>query len=263
MSRLVYGLVLGLIARTATAQVDYSKYVNPLIGAEGPFAGQAFGGGDIFVGGAVPFGVAKVGLDTAEANLSRATLNGGYTPKGKVTAISMMHESGTGGAPKYGIIAQMPLTTVSSPVNLLDNRTYWQERIGDDTAAVGYFKTQFENGITVELSGSRHAGIMQYTYPSNSTAQHVLVDVSHVDLPKWTVAVEFLLMHSSIYRQERAVIQNSTISKARSNLRRTVTRVTGRILAAGMKVCLTIYPPHLLRLRISRRTVHCVLLWRV
>jgi hypothetical protein len=46
----------------AAADVDYSQYVNPLIGSEGPFEGLAFGGGDIFVGAAVPFGVTKVGL---------------------------------------------------------------------------------------------------------------------------------------------------------------------------------------------------------
>lgn len=134
-------------------------------------------GGDIFVGGAVPFGVVKVGIDTYEANRSIATLNGGYTPNGKVTAISMMHESGTGGFPKYGIIPQMPLTTVDAPVNLLDNQTYFQSRVGNDTAQVGYFKTQLENGVTAELSGARHSGIMQYSFPAGE--KHVLVDISH------------------------------------------------------------------------------------
>lgn len=41
----------------------------------------------------------------------------------------MMHESGTGGAPKYGIIPQMPLTDVAPPVNILDNLTYSQPRV--------------------------------------------------------------------------------------------------------------------------------------
>ena len=84
-------LYLPLVAFTlrAVAQVDYSQYVNPFIGSQGPFEGLAFGGGDIFVGGAVPFGVSKVGLDTYETNTSFATINGGYTPKGLVTAVSM------------------------------------------------------------------------------------------------------------------------------------------------------------------------------
>ena len=88
-----------------------------------------------------------------------------------------MHESGTGGFPKYGIIPQMPLTTIAPPVDVLDNRTYWQARTGNDTASVGYFKTQLQNGVTVELSGARHSGLMQYSFPAGE--KHVLVDISH------------------------------------------------------------------------------------
>ncbi|KAF8863094.1 glycosyl hydrolase [Acephala macrosclerotiorum] len=170
-------IALLAVARYAAAQVDYSQFVNPLIGSEGPIPGYAFGGGDIFVGGAVPFGVAKVGIDTYEDNITLSPLNGGYTPMGRVTAFSMMHESGTGGAPKYGIIPQMPLTTITSPVNLLDNQTYSQSRVGNDTARVGYYKTQLENGVTAELSAARHSGIMQYSFPAGE--KHILVDVSH------------------------------------------------------------------------------------
>lgn len=163
---------------TASAQVDYSQYVNPFIGGMGPFDGLAYGGGDIFVGGAVPFGVVKMGIDTYEENITYATLNGGWTPEGLVTGISMMHEHGTGGGPKYGVVAQMPLTTIESPVNILDNTTYWQRRVGDDVARVGYYKTELESGVTVELAGARHAGIAQYSFPAESE-RHVLVDVSH------------------------------------------------------------------------------------
>jgi putative alpha-1,2-mannosidase len=170
-------LLLFYFINQVLADVDYAQYVNPFIGAEGPFPGYAFGGGDIFVGAAVPFGVAKIGIDTWEDNVTISTLNGGYTPKGKVTAISMMHESGTGGFPKYGIIPQMPLTSIAAPVNLLDNTTYWQNRVGDDVASVGYFKTKLENGVSVEVGGARHSGFMQYSFPEGG--KYVLVDVSH------------------------------------------------------------------------------------
>lgn len=170
-------MLLFAFSSLAAGQVDYSKYVNPFIGAEGPIPGQAFGGGDIFVGGAVPFGVVKLGIDTFEENRTIATINGGYTPKGLVTGISMMHESGTGGCPKYGVISQMPLTTVGGNISLLDNTTYWQKRVGDDVARVGYFRTALESGVTVELSGARHAGILEYTFQTQE--KNVLVDVSH------------------------------------------------------------------------------------
>lgn len=92
-------------------------------------ADNSDGGGDIFVGGAVPFGMVKLAIDSYEEPVNMSALNGGWTPKGKVTGISMLHESGTGGGPKYGFPAQMPLTSIEPPVNLLDNRTYWQIRV--------------------------------------------------------------------------------------------------------------------------------------
>ncbi|KAH8703236.1 glycosyl hydrolase [Talaromyces proteolyticus] len=172
--------LLSLRAEAADS-VDYSQYVNALMGSEGPTPGQGFGGGDIFVGGARPFGVVKFGLDSTAANWSIAVLNGGWTPDGNVTAFTMMHESGTGGEPKYGIIPQMPLTSVDAPVNILDNQTYSQPRIGNDTAGVGYFKTSLQSGVVAELSASRHAGIITYSFPKGQ--KHVLVDVSHVISP--------------------------------------------------------------------------------
>jgi putative alpha-1,2-mannosidase len=67
---------------------------------------------------------------------------------------------------------------VSPSVNLLDNTTYFQRRVGNDTAKLGYFKTQLENGITIELSAARHSGTMQYEFPADDE-KHVLVDISH------------------------------------------------------------------------------------
>lgn len=89
----------------------------------------ADGGGDVFVGGAVPFGMVKLGIDTYEEPFNQSALNGGWTPQGFVTGISLMHESGTGGGPKYGYPSQMPLIAIDGNVNLLDNRTYWQKRV--------------------------------------------------------------------------------------------------------------------------------------
>lgn len=123
------GLVALLAGTAAAGQVDLSQYVNALMGSEGPEPGSGYGGGDIFVGGARPFGVAKVGIDSTAVDWDTAVLNGGWTPGGNVTGISMMHESGTGGEPKYGFISQMPLTSVDCPVNVLDNRTYSQPRV--------------------------------------------------------------------------------------------------------------------------------------
>lgn len=165
-----------LAATNESATRDYSKHVNLFIGTEGPVPGSAWRGGNVFPGAALPFGAVKVGIDTTRWNTSFQA-NAGYTPHGNVTAITMLHESGTGGAPTYGLIPQMPLTTLEN-VNLLDNITYMQPRVGDDVASVGYYKTDLENGIRVEMSASMHAGIMKYSYPEE-TERYVLVDISH------------------------------------------------------------------------------------
>lgn len=162
----------------SASQVDYAQYVNAFWGTEGSIPNYTFGGGAVFVGAAVPFGVVKLTMDTFVTNTSIAALQGGYTPNGLITGFSMMHESGTGGCSKYGVVAQMPLTSIEAPVNLLDNRTYWQGRVGEDKASVGYFKTALENGVVTELSATRHAGFMQYEFPMEEK-KHVLVDVSH------------------------------------------------------------------------------------
>ena len=176
--------MLGLLAilvsaQVAAAQVDYSQYVNPFWGTVGSIPNYTIGGGAVFVGAAVPFGVVKLTMDTFVKNTSIAALQGGYTPNGLITGFSMMHESGTGGCSKYGVISQMPLTNIEAPVNLLDNRTYWQDRMGEDEASVGYFKTSLENGVTAELSATRHAGFYQYNNFPAEGRKHVLVDVSH------------------------------------------------------------------------------------
>ena len=99
----------------------------------------------------------------------------GYLPNGNFSGFSMMHEQGTGGAPKYGTVSQLPLVgIVSDP---LSNITV--ARSGTDDGSVGYYKATTGDGVKVELSASARAGIYRYNFPSVSQ-KHILVDVSHV-----------------------------------------------------------------------------------
>lgn len=86
----------------------------------------------------------------------------------------MMHESGTGGAPKYGVVNQMPVSgNLSNP--LLD---LGQERRANDTASVGYYKAQLGDQVDIEVAATAHAGMYQYSFPEGERS--VVVDVSHV-----------------------------------------------------------------------------------
>ncbi|KAG8747635.1 hypothetical protein FRC10_000178 [Ceratobasidium sp. 414] len=155
------------------------------VGTEGAIPGSSLGGGNMFPGVALPFGQVKLGIDTSVLNLDQggiSSANSGYTPRGNATGFTLLHTSGTGGQPKYGVVSQMPLlgSLEDQHINVADNRTYLTNRT-EEIAQVGYFRTTFvTSGITTELTASRHAGILHYKFPpsTNGTA-HILIDLAH------------------------------------------------------------------------------------
>lgn len=115
----------------------------------------------------------KLGPDLEDGEIDAYS---GYLPRGKVSGFSMLHESGTGGAPKYGVVSQMPYAgEIKNPLHrLMDRRTQ------PDVAELGYYKAVLNSRITVELAGTERAGIYRYTFPSKPKHRNVIVDVSHV-----------------------------------------------------------------------------------
>ena len=101
----------------------------------------------------------------------------GYLPNGNFTGFTMLHESGTGGAPKYGVVSQMPVVgTVENPLSDAMNDT----RAAPDVTEIGYYKASLGSGTVLEMAATNKAGMFQYTFPAGSDARNVLVDVSHV-----------------------------------------------------------------------------------
>src|SRR5690348_12032898 len=115
--------------------------------------GTIHGSGNMFPGVARPFGVVKIGPDLFNA----VDAYSGYLPNGNVTGISLMHESGTGGAPKYGVVSQQPVAgNVGNPLG-----DFSQPRAQNDVAEVGYYKVSLSSGVDIEVSATQHAGIYQ------------------------------------------------------------------------------------------------------
>ncbi|KAI4653561.1 hypothetical protein J4E93_001327 [Alternaria ventricosa] len=131
------------------------------------------GGGNRFPGVvAAPFAMVKLGPDVQNMNTDAYS---GYLPEGNIFGFSMMHESGTGGAPKYGVVSQMPVVgEVPDPLADLS-----QPRASPDQGSLGYYKSSLANGISVELGATEHAGLYSYSFP-NGTSSSIVVDVSHV-----------------------------------------------------------------------------------
>lgn len=117
----------------------------------------------------------KLGPDMEDGE---ADAYSGYLPNGKFTGFSMLHESGTGGAPKYGVVSQMPWAgDVDTPLYM---NSLKENRERPDAAEVGYYKAFLGSGITVELAGTERAGMYRYTFPSQAKERSIVVDVSHV-----------------------------------------------------------------------------------
>lgn len=143
---------------------DLSQFVLPLTGS--------VNGGNTFPGVSLPFGVVKLGPDLYTGSDSYS----GYQSTGNFIGFSLLHESGTGGAPKYGVVAQLPAVgTVDNP--LTDHSI---GRSQADNARLGYYKSSLSNGITVEMGATSKAGMYKYQFPGNANGTNVIVDVSHV-----------------------------------------------------------------------------------
>lgn len=132
LSLLLVPVLSSFIAARTTSPNDH---VNLFLGTAG--------GGNMFPGVvAAPFAMVKLGPDIEDGTTDSYS---GYAPTGNLTGFSMMHESGTGGAPKYGVVNQMPVRG-AVPNPLIDLGT---NRSTPDEAQVGYYKTSLVNGISV------------------------------------------------------------------------------------------------------------------
>ncbi|KAH7311340.1 glycosyl hydrolase [Stachybotrys elegans] len=160
---------LFLVACVASGQSeDLTKYVRTDTGS--------IDGGNTFPGVTWPLGMVKLGPDLENG----ADSYSGYQPNGNFTGFSMLHESGTGGAPKYGVVSQLPL--IGSITNPLDN--LHDTRASPDVTEVGYYRSSLGSGIVVELAARTRGGLYRYTFPNGTMDRNIVVDVSHV-LPSY------------------------------------------------------------------------------
>jgi predicted alpha-1,2-mannosidase len=141
---------------------QFAGRVDPLLGAAG--------GGNVFPGPAVPFGIIKPGPDMAPAHGNDS--NAGWNEGGDIRGFSQTHVSGTGGGAKYGNILVMPATGAVSPLDAQSPRA-------DEKASAGLYAVKLTRyGVGVEITAARRAAIYRFDYPSGAEA-NLLFDVTH------------------------------------------------------------------------------------
>lgn len=138
-----------LVSGLSFSQTDFAKHIDPFIGSEGP--------GNVFVGPATPFGMAKPGPDI------HLRANSGYRSGMDLPllGISQIHVSGTGGGAKYGNISVMPYSGDFESLSQTSS-------LSNEQASAGYFSAELGRwNIAAELTASDRVAFHQYTFTSN------------------------------------------------------------------------------------------------
>ncbi|MBQ4442233.1 MAG: GH92 family glycosyl hydrolase [Bacteroidales bacterium] len=182
MNKLLFPIIL-LAMMTATAQRDYTQYVNPMIGTNGM--------GHTFPGACYPFGGVQVSPDT---DTIPHNINGKYQPgvydycagyqyrDKTIVGFSHTHFSGTGHS-DMGDILLMPFTgEVQLNPGTADNPDAgYRSRFSHETekASPGYYEVRLsDDDILVQLTATPHCGIHKYTFPQGEP-QKLIVDLNH------------------------------------------------------------------------------------
>jgi predicted alpha-1,2-mannosidase len=133
-----------------------------------PFT-AADNGGNVFVGPALPFGMAKPGPDM---NVGENDANAGWAGTGAIRGFSQTHVSGTGGGAKYGNVLVQP--TVGDPV-----ASGYDSPRADENAEIGLYSVKLARyGVKVEITATRRTALYRFTYPASS-ASNILFDMGH------------------------------------------------------------------------------------
>lgn len=147
-------------------------HVDPLIGAAG--------GGNVFAGATLPYGLAKAVADVDGQNTGGFRLDGS-----NVTGFSAAHDSGTGGQPSLG---NFPLFPQVCPGGDLGRCRF---RLGDRKlryrpdsvrAAPGRFALELESGAGADMTVSQRAALFHFRFPA--AADHGLVLLDLTDLSR-------------------------------------------------------------------------------
>ncbi|KXS94270.1 hypothetical protein AC578_9656 [Pseudocercospora eumusae] len=155
----------------AAADFEPLQYVDQLIGSSG--------GGNVFSGASLPYGMAKAVADT-----NSGSNQGGFTTDGaNITGFSGMHDSGTGGAPSLGLF---PLFAYSSCTNDTVNGCHFPKRTRATPykpeslrATPGYFELELVTGVKAQMTTAFHTALFKFSFPSDGSGSPVVfIDLS-------------------------------------------------------------------------------------
>ncbi len=152
--------------------------VDPFIGIDG--------GGDVFPGPSMPFGMVKPGPDTGNNDQ-----NAGWGANGDINGFSQTHVSGTGGGASYGNILVQPTTGEVAEAASSSPRA-------DEMGALGLYSVTLKRfGIKVDVTTAAKASLYRFKFPA-AERSNLLFDVGHC-------------LSSGLPSAENQVVTNATV----------------------------------------------------
>ena len=156
-------ILIPFFSLATLAHAQFAQYVDPLLGAAG--------GGNVFPGPAIPFGMIKPGPDME--NGEGHDPNAGWDAEGDIRGFSQTHVSGTGGGARYGNILVQPTTGAVTPLDVQSPRA-------DERASAGFYAvTLARYGVGVQIASARRSAIYEFRYP-DAGQRNLIFDVSHL-----------------------------------------------------------------------------------
>ncbi|SCX64798.1 GH92 family glycosyl hydrolase [Variovorax sp. EL159] len=154
-------------APAADSRVDIpalTKYVNLFVGTKISDTGSGHSG-NVNPGAQTPFGMVSFGPDTKGSNAPWGFGSGGYYYDDKaIRYFSMTHLNGPG-CRGQGAVALLPNSTNAAISS--DGLSYDK---ANQSAAPGYYKVKFDNGITSELTATTRTGMAKISYTDKDKA---------------------------------------------------------------------------------------------
>ena len=155
-------------AEYASAQTNYSGYVNPFVGTGGH--------GHTYPGATLPFGMVQLSPDT-RIDGSWDGCGGYHYGDSVIYGFTHTHLSGTG-CSDYGDIHLMPMASDPSFNSKVYSSAFSHS---SEKASPGYYRvTLSDENIGVELTASTRVGMHRYSYPK-SGSMSVVLDLLHRD----------------------------------------------------------------------------------
>lgn len=188
--------LLSALILAPRVQCQFARFVDPMLGVAG--------GGNVFPGPVVPFGMIKPGPDMVAPNGHDG--NAGWNDTGDIRGFSQTHVSGTGGGCKYGNILVQATTSDITPQDSASPRA-------GEAASAGFYAVKLARyGIGVEMTAARRSAIYRFSYPEGAQA-NLLFDVSHFLLSGLRTGETQSLVASDIKILSPTEIEGSTTVK--------------------------------------------------